>query len=450
MGVKTFLSQKEARRLYVIEQVISGSLTIKQAAQLLGLSSRQVKRLKKGVTTHGGAFLAHKNRGRKPKHAIPQEVRDLVISLATDPGTFKNANCRHISELLAQYHGVSISARSIHRILTQAGIPLAHVNKHARRRRSRNRMPAFGMLVQIDASPFAWFESRGPWATLHGAIDDATGRVLGLYFRPAEDLMGHLHVLRQTTTGHGIPQAVYTDYHTIFFSPNKDKLSIEQELAGKIVPITQFGRALSELGITHIGARSPQAKGRIERLWQTLQSRLVIELRLAHISSIKQANAFLPDFISRFNERFAVDPAQPESAFRPCPPDEELSLVLCLKNPRKASNGSTISFRAKTYQLLTSSGQALPLHPKSTVMVLTHLDGSMSALYNDRHYTVAQCQNTPPNKTLQAKESKDIAPKHHTPPATHPWKRHTVIPKQSPTTSSRRDKAYWDARYAQR
>lgn len=450
MGVNVFLSQEEARRVYVIEQVVTGKLSVSQAARLLNLSERQVKRLKKGVMEHGVAFLAHKNRGRKPKHAIPQEVRDTVISLALNPDKYKDASCEQMSELLAQYQGIKISARSIRRILTGAGIPLYHAKKHTRRRRSRDRMPAFGMLVQCDASPFAWFESRGPWATLHGAIDDATSKVLGLFFRPTEDLLGYLQVLGQVVTGYGIPVAIYSDQHTIFFSPNKDKLSIEEELAGKKVPLTQFGRALSELGIGHIPALSPQAKGRIERLWGTLQGRLLIELRLAGISSIDEANAFLPGFISRFNDRFAVDPAQPESAFHPCP-DKNLDLVLCHKDSRKASSGSTISFLGKTYQLLTPNGAILPLRPKTTIMVLTHLDGSITALCDGKPYALKECQHTTRQEPPPLPKPEHSPRKHHSPPTNHPWRQQgPLTPPKQPTTSSWRERLYRGDIYAQR
>lgn len=253
-----FLSQKEARRLYVIEQTIAGNLTVRQAAELLNLSCRQVKRLKKGVKMMGAASLAHQNRGRKPKHVIPTKVRDQIVSLAI--GLYKDASCEQLAELIAEDHGITVSSRSVRRILHAAGIPLKYARRPAKKRRSRDRMPAAGMLVQADASPFKWFEERGPMATLHGIIDDATGKVLALFFRPTEDSFGYFMALFQMLVNFGIPKAFYSDRHTIFFSPKKDKLSIEEELAGKKVALTQLGRALSELNIGHIPARSPQAK----------------------------------------------------------------------------------------------------------------------------------------------------------------------------------------------
>lgn len=345
-----FLSRKEANRVYVMEKVVSGKMTIQQAAENLNLSERQIKRLKKGMKQEGVAFLAHKNRGRKPKHAIPQEVREQVISLYLEK--LKDASCVHLSELLSERFGIKLSSRSIRRILSQAGIKNPHSRKMPKKRRSRTRMPQEGLLVQCDASPFAWLEKRGPELALHGIIDDATGKILGLYFRPNEDLYGYLQVLKQMVQNYGVPRSLYSDRHTIFFSPNKDKLSIEDELAGKKVSLTQFGKALEKLGINHIPARSPQAKGRVERLWGTLQSRLIIEMRLEGISSVEEANNYLPKFIERFNHRFGVAATDPDSAFKPAPPADLLVQIIAYREERKASNGSTISFYGKLYQLV--------------------------------------------------------------------------------------------------
>ena len=216
------------------------------------------------------------------------------------------------------------------------------------------------MLVQLDASPFDWFEGRGPKLELHGAIDDATSKVLALYFRPNEDLRGYLEVLERMTADYGIPRAVYTDGHTIFFSPKKDKLTIEEELAGKQVALMQLGRVFEELGMSHIHARSPQAKGRIERLWGTLQGRLKIEMRIEGISSIEEANEFLPGFIEKYNKQFAVEPADPESAFAAPMAKGKMESIICLREERTAT-GSTISYYGQKYQLVDEKGNILSL-----------------------------------------------------------------------------------------
>lgn len=424
-----FLNGKESRRLYVMEQVLQGKLTIAQASQLLGLSERQVKRLKGGMKANGAAALAHKNRGRKPKHAVPGQVRDLVIHLAlTD---LAGASCEHMAELLALRHEISLSPRTIRRIIASAGIRNPHAHKRpARRRRSRTRMPQEGFLVQMDASPYAWLEDRAPKMSLHGAIDDATGKILGLWFRPEEDLIGYLHVLWQIALNHGIPVSLYCDGHTIFFSPKKDKLTIEEELQGKKVALTRFGQVLHELGINHIQSRSPQARGRVERLWETLQSRLVIELRLAGISTLEEANAFLPAFIRRFNQRFAVQPADPCPAYSPAPPLELLQRTICLKEERKASNGSVISISNRSYQLTDDRGKVVPLRPKSNVTVLTHLDGSMSALYDGKPYGLQLYTGKQARATRDTQEAPKPPAKPYKPAPDHPWRQPLSRPRR--------------------
>nr|WP_244406335.1 ISNCY family transposase [Thermovirga lienii] len=281
-----YLSKKESRRVYVMERLLEGVVTVKDASCVLGLSERQIKRLKAGVKERGIAALAHGNRGRKPKHATPKEVKEAIVGFAV--GKYSGASYQHMSELMKEHDGIFVSAKTVGRILKEASIPNKHTHKSPRRRRARNRMPMEGMLVQCNASPHDWFEGKSSKLCLHGAIDDATGKVLGLYFRPNEDLLGYLHVLKQMVEDYGVPRSIYSDGHSIFFSPKGDKLTIEEELKGERVKLTQFGEVLNQLSITHIKARSPQAKGRIERLWGTLQSRLIVELRIANISSMDE------------------------------------------------------------------------------------------------------------------------------------------------------------------
>lgn len=418
------MSQKESRRVFVIEQAVKGKITNGQAAEVLGLSVRQVIRLKERMRLKGVAGLAHKNRGRTPKHAVSKETKDKIVMLARE--TLRNASCQHIAELLDEFYGISLSAKTVGRILKKAGIPLAHSHRSPRRKKSRNRMPQEGLLSQFDASPFAWLENRGPALSLHGSIDDATGKVQGLFFDLNESLFGYFQVLLQVTQNFGIPRSLYSDRHTIFFSPKKDKLSIEEELAGKSAPLTQFGRAISELGINHIPARSPQAKGRIERLWGTLQNLLVIELRLAGISSLEEANDFLPGFIQRFNQRFAVTPACPEPAYSPCPSPARLEQILSLRLERKASRGSSISYLGHIYQLVNSRGSVVPLRPGAVVDVLTHLDGSLSAFYGGNRYFLQEL--TQPTKLLSEEPEKAPASRIHKLAPDHPWRRMPINP----------------------
>ncbi len=420
-----FLNEKESRRVYVMERLLEGTITVSQASDLLGLSQRHVKRLKAKVRERGIAALAHGNRGRKPKHAVPKETKEAVVSLAA--GKYRGASYQHMSELLREQEGISISAKTISRILKEALIPHAHTHKAPRHRTSRNRMPKEGMLVQCDASPHEWLENRSSRMCLHGAIDDATGKVLGLCFRPNEDLMGYLNVLKQMVEKHGVPGSLYSDRHSIFFSPKEDRLTIEEELEGERGRLTQFGRALNQLGINHIKARSPQAKGRIERLWKTLQGRLIVEMRLANICTLEDANDFLGGFINRFNQRFAVEADSEDHAFKPAPDKDALNNILCLKMPRKASGGSTISFEGTVYQLVDRRGSVIPMKPRSHVYVTKHLDGSLGAMYGGGYFRLKPMTdaNATKDKRLQEKNSnQEITQRSgHKPPINHPWRR---------------------------
>jgi transposase InsO family protein len=227
------------------------------------------------------------------------------------------------------------------------------------------------MMILIDASPHEWIID-GERFTLHGAIDDATGEVLALFFAKNECLDAYFEVLWQILVNYGIPLSVYVDKHTIFLSPKFGKLSVEDELAGKRVNDTQFGRALKELGITLIPANSPQTKGRIERLWGTLQSRLPVEFKLAGIKSIEAANAFLQKFMEVYNQKFAVSPANRESAFRELPKAVNLDHILCLKEFRKGDNSSGFSYGGEYYQLIRN-GKVASIIPKANIVVLQAL-----------------------------------------------------------------------------
>jgi len=216
------------------------------------------------------------------------------------------------------------------------------------------------MLVQIDGSFHRWLEDRAEPMALLAAIDDATGKILAAVFRRQEDTEGYFLLIRQMIEQYGIPMSIDSDRHMIFCSP-KEKRSIEQELAGESVPLSQFGRALKDLGITHIKAMTPQAKGRIERLFQTLQDRWVVELRLRGIQTLEEANQVLPELIKEHNEKFAVAPLEPESAFVPLEPGQSLDLILCFRDQRIVGPGETISYRGKTYILdVPNSSPTIP------------------------------------------------------------------------------------------
>lgn len=383
--VRYLMSQKQLNRYTVISQLIEGNLTTQEAAERLGLSERQVKRLKKGVIEEGPAFLIHKNTGRKPVHAISDDLVVKIIELRKTEN-YRNANFLHFQELLEEYEGIKISYKALYGILTNAGFKSPKKRRKTKAHHRRKRKAQEGLLIQMDATPFAWFGDNQNY-TLHGAIDDATGKIVGLYLTKNECLQGYFEVTRQILLNYGIPASVYSDRHTIFRSPKVDKITLEEQLAGKVINDTQFGRAMNELGITLIPARSPQAKGRIERLWDTLQSRLPIEFKIAGITNIHEANQFLISYIPKFNEKFAVEPANLETAYTPLKEGLVIDNILCFKQIRTIDNGGVFSFKGKYFQPV-SNGHVAYIPPKSQVDVLISPVFGVRVKYKNAVYEV--------------------------------------------------------------
>ena len=412
------MTQKEITRLRVINQTIDKVITIREAAELLGLSERQVIRLKKGVVEEGPAFIIHKNRGRKPQHTLPDEVRMKIVELKQTK--YQEANFSHFVELLEEHEDIKVSYTSVHRILTQAGIKSPKKHRKRKSHHRRKRKPQKGMLVQIDASPHEWIIG-GELFTLHGAIDDATGEILALFFTPNECMEGYFEIIRQIVKNYGIPMSLYCDRHTIFVSPNDGKLSIEDQLKGKTVNLTQFGRAMEELGITIIKANSPQAKGRIEKLWDTLQSRLPVEFKIRGIDTMEAANAFLSQFIVAYNEKFGVEPENPEPAFRPLDPGIELDHILCIKEERTIIEDSAFSYKGKYYQLVRNGRKAAAM-PKAKLTVLSSSKIGVKALYAGVVYDTLVLEERPKKKALKSSKKQPQKRTPVKPAADHPWR----------------------------
>ena len=347
---KITLSQEQLKTLTVINRFIDKSISRQQAAELLGLSTRQIPRLKKGVLASGAQSLIHKNTGRKPAHAVPDETKEAVLKIYSRP-EFSAANFLHFKEILLADFGIVLSYSALSSILKNAGFesPKKKKIRHRTHRRKRKSHP--GQLIQIDATPYEWFGGSIKYA-LHGAIDDATGKVVGLFLTQNECLYGYLETMRQCCTDFGIPQTVYSDNHTIFRSPKTGKLTVDQLIAGKTVHLTQFGRSMHELGIDLIFAKTPQAKGRIERLWVTLQSRLPIEFAKRGIKTVTEANRFLEEeYRELFNRKFSVEP-EAESIFVPLAQGQDIDAILCVKHTRKTDAAGTFSFKNRCFQIL--------------------------------------------------------------------------------------------------
>jgi transposase len=383
--VHYLLNQKQITKFQIISNLIEGNLTAREASKSLDLSERQIYRLKKGVKTEGVAFLVHKNTKNKPPHTLDDDFKQKILELKRSED-YKDANFSHFKDLILDNHKISISYSALYTLLSSNGIlspkkrrkPKLH---HRRKRRSKK-----GQLIQIDATPFEWFGGNEKFA-LHGGIDDASGEITGLYITKNECLHGYFEIARQTVLNHGIPAALYSDRHSIFRSPNASKISIEDQLAGQVINDTQFGRAMKELGIAIIYARSAQAKGRVERLWKTLQDRLSIELKIAGITTVKEANEFLVDYIPQFNSRFAVEPEDPTPAYRQLAGDAVLDHILCVKQTRTTDNSSVVSIHNKHFQILQTA--ALPEIPKrSKVSVIISTSVGVKVQYQGNVYEI--------------------------------------------------------------
>ncbi len=303
------------------------------------------------------------------------KVWQHVLALARE--RYHAVNDRHLQELLGRAHSIHVGRESQRQHLRAAGIAPKRKRRPRKYRARRERRVAFGMLLQIDASPHDWLEGRGPRLTLVGAKDDATGYSWCRTVE-AETTWAYLGLLREMCLADGIPLALYSDRHTIFHSPREP--TIIEQIANQ-QPLTQFGRAMQELGIHIIKAGSPQAKGRIERLWGVLQDRLVVELRLAGAMTIREANRVLDRFMRDYNLRFTVAAAQVEAVFRRAPRAHELDRVLCLKETRSVSNDHTISFAGLVLQL-ASAGKYVSL-ARQRVEVLQLRDGSVEVVYKE-------------------------------------------------------------------
>lgn len=376
MRERTFaLSQKELQRVSVISACVKGDMACARAAALLSLSIRQVRRLKKRLCEDGEAALAHASRGRPSPRRLPDRVRRSILRLART--TYAGFNDHHLCEKLCEVEGFSLSRETLRRLLRRAGVGSPRKRRAPAHRQRRLRSAREGELVQLDGSPHDWLEGRGPHLTALGLQDDATGKILAAQFFPSESAFGYLVLLRQMLRRYGTPLAFYGDHSSIFVR-NDDSWSVAEQLAGKRDP-TQFGRALDQLGITFIAARSPQAKGRVERLWGVLQDRLCSELRLAQACDLDSANAVLARFVADYNRRFARRPRETGAAWRPAPAD--LDRICCFVHSRVVSNDNIVQWDGRRLQI-PPQGRRFSF-AGAKVNLYHALDGRISLYYGE-------------------------------------------------------------------
>ena len=371
------LTQQEQTRVRVLNEVNQGTLSAREAAGLLGLSVRQIRRLMAAYRTEGVAALAHGNRGKAPAHRIDETARTQVRTLAQT--TYAGCNQHHFTDLLREREGILLSRSTVRRILAEGGIRSPRTHRTAEHRARRERYPQEGMLIQMDGSPHAWLEDRGPRLCLIAAIDDATGTIPAGVFREQEDAQGYLLLLRDLVRSHGRPVAVYHDRHSIFIPPSQQKQTLEEQLAGR-QPATQVSRALAELGIRSIAAHSPQAKGRIERLFGTLQDRLLVELRLAGATTCAEANRVLAAFLPRFNAQFRVTAREPGTAYRALDAGCEVEGICCFRYERTVAADNTV--RLGEHRIQLAAGSTRMSYAKVRVEIQERLDGALVVVHD--------------------------------------------------------------------
>ena len=346
MRQETFtLSQRELQRVSVISQCLQERLAVGRAAELLALTPRHIQRLKSRYRQGGEAAMAHASRGRPSPRRTPEPVRRRILHLART--RYAGFNDHHLSEKLAEVEGVSLSRETLRRLLRQNGLGSPRKRRPPAHRLRRLCRAREGEMLLLDGSPHDWLEGRGPQITLLGFQDDATHKVPVAEFFPTEDARGYFCLLRRLVRRYGVPLCFYGDRHGVFVR-NDDHWSVAEQLAGRQQP-TQFGRALEQLGITYIAAHSPQAKGRIERLWGTFQDRLTSELRLAGTADVNAAHQVLRRFLAYYNRRFGRAPRDGQKAWRKAPAD--LDRICCFIHERTVSNDNVVQWEGRRFQI---------------------------------------------------------------------------------------------------
>jgi transposase len=409
MGTIT-LNEKQRRRCEIITRLIANKVSRSEASELLGVSDRQVRRIRRRYEADGLETVVHGNQGRPSPRGTRPAVIEQLRELAGPTGRYHDFNVSHLAELLARDEGIKIPRSTLSRLLIAQHIRPPRRTKTTVKRMQRERKSAEGMMLQTDASPHDWLEGRAPAMDLLGAIDDATGKVVYAHFRPSEDQIGYLLMLRTVTLTYGLPHILYHDRHTILRSPKQ--ATIEDELAGR-KPQSQVQRIIEQLGIRSIPALSPQAKGRIERLWQTFQDRLSKEMRLAGIASLEQANRFLETFIPAYNQRFAKPARDPQSAWRPLPPEVDLDRLFSTATERKVKADHTISYHGLTLQILREKEQ--PCLVACKVMVHVTPENELHLYHHDTKLAYRRLDHAAAAPLL-AKPPTPVPPKTPKPP----------------------------------
>ena len=385
------MTSKEIERVTVIKEMAAKKCTAAEVGRILGISSRQAKRLLRLFRMSGEMGLVSNRRGAGNAHS--ELTKQTTLSLLRSE-QYKGFGPTFASEKLQEYADIQVNRETVRQWMIEAGLWSGKRRHKLMLHQSRLRRPRFGELIQIDGSPHDWFEGRSPKCCLLVFIDDATSRIMHLRFERAETTMGYFRCVKEYVLQHGCPLAFYSDRYGVF-AVNKGNAD------GKATGETQFQRAMRTLDIDMILANSPQAKGRVERANQTLQDRLIKEMRLCDISTMEQANVWLLKFIQAHNDKFAVEAANPSNAHRDLEVStEQLDLALSIQETRKLSKNLETQYRGLIYQIVRPGTGYSFRH--AAVMVREHMDGSV-AIYKGNQLL----QHKIIDKTLSAAEVVD-------------------------------------------
>lgn len=422
------MTAREAKRLYVVQQVLERKLRQRPAAALLACSARQLRRWLVRVRQAGPRGIVHRLRGRPSNRRQPVAVQQRVLRLWQT--TYRGFGPTLTQEKLAERDGIRVGRETVRRWLGAAGL-------WGRQRRGRAhytwraRKACAGEMVQVDGSHHDWLEGRGPWLVLMGYIDDATSRVYARFYdyegtRPALDSFARY------ARRYGLPQSLYVDRHPTYRALGRRTLA--DELAGRARPQSQFERAVATLGVAVIPASSPQAKGRVERLFRTLQDRLIKELRLADITTRETANTFLQHYLPGYNRRFSCPPQSPTNLHRPAPPHAQLTRILAVREAHALRHDNTLRHATKLYLI---HGRWPHQRPR-TLHAEERLDGKLYLLDGDR---VLRYHEVPirPTPAAQPPRLPQGLQRRRTPPLDHPWRRWVRSQKRTVLTSEKAD-----------
>ena len=416
------MSERELKRSHIIHKVLDKELKQIRAAEILSLSDRQMRRIVKRVRKEGNTGVIHKSRGRVSNRAIPKRIKDKVIKLYRKK--YGDFGPTLATEKLFETHKIKISDDTLRNWLIEDGAWQIR-RKHRKHRQWRERKHYFGEMLQIDGSHHDWLEGRCPECVLMGYIDDATNNVFARFYE-YEGTIPAMDSFKGYANRYGLPISAYIDKHSTYKSTAKP--SIEDEL-NNTEPLSQVGRALKELGVDVIHANSPQAKGRVERLFETLQDRLVKEMRLRKIKTIEEANKFLEYYLPIFNKRFRVKVIEEGDLHREIPEGIDLDKILCIKTKRGLRNDWTVSHNKKLYQVIDH------VRTKS-VIVEERIDGSMLITHKDANLKYREITQRPVREEKAEELCIIKSKKNYKPPEDHPWRSFKI----NPITSSQQKK----------